>query len=380
MADRFGGKLLNGGGILLSSVVSLLTPTAARIHIGVLMALNFLAGLGEGAMRPSNHALIAKWCAPQHRSLVATAIIIGSSAGVTGGTFLAGVLCEYGFAGGWPCVFYVFGTVGCFWSGLWFLLCYDSPNSHPRISADERKYWETTIGTTDLQFQPPTPWREILTSVPVWVLAVAFFADTWGFYTLMTCLPLYMHDVLGVNTAKNGAFSALPFAAALIIGLVTGWFADWLRSRLSTTVVRKLICLVSFTLISCFLIIAGYIGCDRALAVAVMCTIASGSAAGFSVVGVNQLDLAPLHAGKIMGLTYTVANFGSIAAPSAVGALTYRHSTRSEWRNVFFLVAAIYFVGMIVFLVFGSGERQSWANDDSRDELGAVRDRKNNNQ
>jgi len=378
LADRFGGKLLYGGGILLSSVVSLLTPAAARIHIRVLMALNFLAGLGEGTMRPSNHAMIARWSAPQQRSLVATAIIIGSSAGVTSGTFLAGVLCDFF---GWPFVFFVFGMVGSVWSISWFLLCYDSPNNHPRITAAERQYWETNIGTADSQVKPPTPWREILTSVPVWALAVAFFADTWGFFTLMTCLPMYMHDVLGVDTAKNGLFSALPFATALIVGLLSGWFCDWLRARLSTTVVRKLICIVSFTVIACFLIIAGYIGCNRALAVAVMCTIASSSAAGFSVVGVNQLDLAPLHAGKIMGLTYTVANFGSIAAPTAVGALTYKHSSRTEWRHVFFLVAAIYVVGMIVFVIFGSGERQSWANNDaSHDEPDDALDRKNNEQ
>jgi len=48
-----------------------------------------------------------------------------------------------------------------------------------------------------------------------------------------------MHDVLGFNIARNGAFSALPFVASLSFGPVSGLFADWLRFKLSTTVVRS---------------------------------------------------------------------------------------------------------------------------------------------
>jgi len=370
LADRFGGKWLYGGGILLSSVVSLLTPAAARTHIGVLIALRVLSGLGESSMFPATHALIARWSAPQYRSAVSTVIFIGQDTGLVAGTLLAGVLCEYGFAGGWPFVFYVFGVVGCVWSAAWFLLCYDSPATHPRITAAERKYWETTIGTTQLVAHPPTPWLQILTSVPVWALTVAFFACNWGYLTLVICLPLYMHDILGVDIAKNGAFSALPFVLPIVIGPVSGLLADWLRSKLSTTVVRKLFCAVSFTLVACILILTGYVGCDSVLAVAVMCAITACASLAFATVLVNQLDLAPLHAGKIMGLTATFANLGAIAAPHVVSAMTHQRSTRSEWQNVFFLLAAMYAISAVVYVVFGSGERQSWADDNnaSRDQ------------
>ena len=57
-----------------------------------------------------------------------------------------------------------------------------------------------------------------------------------------------------------------------------------------------------------------------------------------------------------------MANVGQIAALHAVGAMTYRSSTRSEWQNVFFLAAAIYATAAVA---FGSGHRQSWANDRS---------------
>ena len=109
------------------------------------------------------------------------------------------------------------------------------------------------------------------------------------------------------------------------------------------------------------LIVVGYSGCNRALVVAVMFIAIGCMHISFSVVVTNQLDLAPLHAGKIMGLTTFVSTLAQIAAPHVVGALTYHRSTRSEWQIVFFLAAGIYAVSAIFFTIFGSGDLQSWA-------------------
>jgi len=227
------------------------------------------------------------------------------------------------------------------------------------------------LGTTNLVARPPTPWRKILTSIPVWALAVAFFANNWGFDTLALCIPMFMYDVLGFDMTKNGLLSAVPFLAAFLL-IPTGWLSDWLRSpgRLSTNVVRKAFCAIGFISIGCMLILTGYTGCNRALAVTLMFLAIACTCVSLPVVTVNQLDLAPLHAGKIMGLTYFVASLASIAAPHAVGALTFQQSSRSAWQKVFFLAAGIYAVGAIIFVIFGSGERQSWAesSDDKRQE------------
>jgi len=372
LADRFGGKWLYGGSVILSSVISLLAPTVARIHLAFFLVLRVLAGLGEGVMLPAVHALIARWSAPKYRSLIVSSIFTGPDGGMVVGMILSGVLCDFGFAGGWPSVFYVFGVVGCVWSVAWFLLCYDSPSTHPRISSEEREYWDLVLGTRNLVARPPTPWRKLLTSVPVWALAVAFFAEDWGFFTLATCIPLFMHDVLGFDMSKNGTLSAVPFLTSGLL-IPFGLFMDRLRSsgKLSTNVVRKTFCASGFILTSCMLVWMGYTGCNRALTVIVMLAAMTSTCISYPVIVVNQLDLAPLHAGKIMGLTSCLGLLGAIAAPHAMGILTYHRSSRSEWRKVFFLAAVVYTVGAIVFVIFGSGERQSWAGtaaDDNRKE------------
>ena len=48
----------------------------------------------------------------------------------------------------------------------------------------------------------PTPWVEFFTSIHVWAIIVAHFCNNWGFYTLLTCLPLYMKEVLKYDISQ----------------------------------------------------------------------------------------------------------------------------------------------------------------------------------
>jgi len=39
--------------------------------------------------------------------------------------------------GGWPSIFYVFGSMGILWFPLWAVFAYDTPLLHPTITKDE---------------------------------------------------------------------------------------------------------------------------------------------------------------------------------------------------------------------------------------------------
>jgi len=144
---------------------------------------------------------------------------------------------------------------------------------------------------------------------------------------------------------------------------IVGFAADWLRApgRLSTNVVRKTFCVVGFVSSGVCLIVLGYTDCNLVLVVAVIFIFVCFADMGTSTVIANQLDLAPVHAGTIMGLTCTACNVASIGAPLAVGAMTSQ-ATLTEWQSVFYLAAAVYAFGAVVYLLFGSGNRQSWAD------------------
>lgn len=47
---------------------------------------------------------------------------------------------------GWELVFYVSGIVGTMWYTAWWILVYDSPAEHPRISLHEKEYITSSLG------------------------------------------------------------------------------------------------------------------------------------------------------------------------------------------------------------------------------------------
>jgi len=363
LAERIGGKILFGGGILGSAGLTLLIPVAARQSVYMLIGLKVLSGIGEGVTLPSMHALLSCWIPPMERSRAVTFVYSGIYLGTVTGMSVSGVLCDLGFAGGWPSVFYVFGTAGCVWSFTWFLLCYNYPSVHPRISVAELQYIKKSLERCATSAKLSTPWRKIVTSGPFWACAAAHFACIWGLYTLSTCLPMYMHDVLQFNMTQNGVLSALPFIATWLVMTGGGPLADWLRApyRLQTTTVRKIFCVAGLLIPGLFLSAVGFLGCNRVLIVCAIIIAVGSTGLAYSGYGVNHLDLAPKYAGTLMGLTNTLATVTGILGPQVVGALTYHASNRAQWQRVYYIATAIYCFGTAIFVGFGSGELQDWA-------------------
>jgi MFS family permease len=58
---------------------------------------------------------------------------------------LSGLLAEYGFSGGWPSIFYVFGIIGAVWSVAFLFMVAEDPDSSRRIAEDEKKYITTSL-------------------------------------------------------------------------------------------------------------------------------------------------------------------------------------------------------------------------------------------
>jgi len=374
MSDRIGGRWLFGGGILGCAALTLLTPAAAHLHVAAVIGLRILEGAFEGFMFPATHALLSKWTPESQITRSVSIVFAGQEFGLVIGMLLSGVLAEYGFAGGWPSIFYVFGTIGCVWSAFWFLLCYSSPSTHPRISTTEREYLKELIGTPTVVKKPRTPWRKILTSGPVLAISVAKFAHNWGYHTVLEGLPLFYYDVLGFNMSKNGLLASLPFAASFVMMLVTGQVSDWLRApgRLSTTTVRKIFISGGLVLPSIFFIVAGFLGCQQVLVVLTMITAMGCAAFVWATVTANPLDLSITHAATLLGIENTVGTVATISTPQIFGVLTNQQSTRDQWRKVFYITACVEWFGTIIYLVFGSGELQDW-NDDTKEVSDSLR-------
>uniref|UniRef100_W5KAI8 Sialin n=1 Tax=Astyanax mexicanus TaxID=7994 RepID=W5KAI8_ASTMX len=296
LARKYGAKWLLGFGILGTVSFTLLTPVAADMGAGYLIAVRVLEGIGEGVTFPAMHAMWASWAPPLERSRLLTISYAGAQLGTVVALPLSGQICFYL---DWTYVFYIFGAVGLLWFVLWAFLVSSNPSSHRRISDTEKTYITSSLKNELSPTSDHIPWMSILTSVPLWAIVVAHFSYNWTFYTLLTLLPTYMNDILGFSIKQNGMLSALPYLGCWLLAMGGGQLADYLRETCfyRTVIVRKSFTIIGMVGPAVFLVAAGYTNCNYVLAVAFL-TISSSlgglSASGFNI---NHLDIAPSYAG-----------------------------------------------------------------------------------
>ncbi|GIX96269.1 hypothetical protein CDAR_277921 [Caerostris darwini] len=269
LAEKYGAKWLFGGGILVTAIFSLLTPLAADLGTPVFIAVRVLEGFGEGVTFPAICATISRWSPIVERSRISTFIFIGAQIGNVISMPVSGLLCSTDLLGGWPSVFYVFGTVSCVWFLFWSIIVYETPSDHPGISKEELHYILKNEEEKPKE-KPSIPWKAIFTSLPMWALIVTHAGHNFGFLILLTELPTYLSGILHFDITSNGLLSGLPYVAQAIFSLIASYIMDKIREngKLHITTIRKIsnsiglfgpaICLLFITISGCqpYLIVA----------------------------------------------------------------------------------------------------------------------------
>ncbi|XP_029848750.2 sialin [Ixodes scapularis] len=352
-----------GGGIGITAVLTLFTAVVARASLPAFLVLRALEGLSEGVTYPSMYALIARWSPVRERSFLATVCTLGSLLGTIVTLPVAAVLCEHGFDGGWPSVFYLSGLLGFVWVVAWFLLSSATPEQNRLISAEERKY---IVESRDCKFgvYRSVPWIEILLSQPVWMCALIKFCSAWSFYTLLTELPSYLENVLHFEIQKNGLLNAGLYLSQGVVGLVSSYIADRVIERrlLGVTSTRKVLESIGLLGGAVIFVCLASAGCNTVLACVLLLVASSLAGAQYGCDGVLPIDLAPEFAGSVMGLVNTVSNTAGIFAPMLVGYLTENNESLEQWNTIFYVSAGINLFGGVVFLIFGTAKVQPWAH------------------
>lgn len=67
-----------------------------------------------------------------------------------------------------------------------------------------------------------TPWREILTTVPVYAMVIASIVEMWGYWTLLAEMPNYLSSVLNLDM-KEVRTKTSPFTLTLHSGHFKKW-------------------------------------------------------------------------------------------------------------------------------------------------------------
>lgn len=368
LATRFGGKWIYGFGVLVTAVLTLLTPLAARTNFYLLITLRILEGIGEGVTFPAMHNIISQWAPPLERTIMTTISFSGQHAGTILALPLSGVLADSSFLGGWPSVFYVFGAAGVLWFIFWGIIGANSPNQDKWISKEERNYIITSLQGC-AQKQSKVPWLDIFKSIHVWAIIVGHFSNNWVWYMVLTGLPLYFQEVLDFKLKENAFLSALPFLVGFLCTLAAGVIADKLRRRMLTTKnTRRLMAATGYFPTGIFLMLASYAGCDQ-ITWSVTCMVLATGFLCFNQgsYSSNHLDIGPRYAGILMGITNSFATIPGFVTPSLTGYFTNNDPSRAQYRKVFGIAAAVCAFGGIFYILFASGDVQPWNDVNKRD-------------
>jgi len=314
--DRIGTKR----GFTVSIVVWSLASMAHALARGLtgLNCCRFVLGLGEAGNWPGAAKVIAEWFPVRQRAL---GMGIFNSGASIGSVVAPPLIVALNALFGWQATFLAVGVIGFGWLALW-LWFYDTPERHPRITAEElaliQKDRENAKGARTI------PWRELLRHREVWAIVISrFFADpVWWLY--ITWLPLYLYKVHGFSLKQIGLFAWLPYVAADAGSLCGGWASGFLIGRgWTVNRARKTVIVAGMLMTSAGILAA--VAENAMAALALIAVVLFGFQSWIDNVQTLPSDWFPERAvGSVTGMGGTGAGIGAILFTQTTGFVVDR--------------------------------------------------------
>lgn len=351
LVDRYGGKKVIAWGAALWSLATLLTPWAANHSTTSLLAVRAFFGLAEGVALPSMNHLLSRWF-PNHERATAVGLSMGGFqlGNVVGLVLTPLVMTSIGISG----PFILFTSLGLLWLLTWVSRVTNDPQECSSISKSELLLIQAGKANSSAIKSKPPPIRLLLSKLPTWAVILANITNNWGYFVLLSWMPVYFKTVFDVNLKQAAWFSAVPWATMAISGYIAGAASDYLiKSGYSTTSARKIMQSIGFIGPGVALLCLNYVRTPTTAAVFLTAalSLSSFSQAGFLL---NMQDIAPHCAGFLHGISNSAGTLAAIISTIGTGFFV-------EWLGSFqaflTLTACLYFATAIFWNLYATGER-----------------------
>ncbi|XVF08241.1 hypothetical protein REPUB_Repub06bG0209600 [Reevesia pubescens] len=349
--DKYGGKRVLAWGVALWSLATLLTPWAANHSTVALLAIRAFFGLAEGVALPSITTLSSRWFPGHERASAVGISMAGFHLGNVVGLLLTPImLSSIGLSG----PFILFSSLGLLWLSSWVYKVTSDPRESPYISKPELRLIQAEkvdppVGTGEL---PPI--RILLSKLPTWAIIFANVTNNWGYFVLLSWMPVYFKTVFNVNLKQAAWFSAVPWGTMAVSGYIAGVISDSLiKAGYSITLVRKIMQSIGFIGPGVSLLCLNF---AKSPAVAALFFTAALSLSSFSQAGflLNMQDIAPQYAGFLHG---TANSAGTLAAIISTIGTGYFVLWLGSFQAFLTVTAGLYFITTIFWNLFATGER-----------------------
>ncbi|MFJ3483736.1 MFS transporter [Pseudomonas sp. NPDC090202] len=322
LVDRVPPRVLYTVALALWSVATIMLGFVGSF-IG-LFVLRMAVGALEAPAYPINSRVVTAWFPEKER---ATAVGFYTSGQFVGLAFLTPVLAWLQTRFGWHMVFVVTGGVGVLWAVIWYLV-YREPRDFKGVNQGEIDLIKAGGGLVDIQTDAAKAkngfqWADlgiVLSKRKLWGIYLGQFCLNSTLWFFLTWFPTYLVKYRGMDFIKSGLLASLPFLAAFVGVLCSGFFSDWLIRRGHSVGFARKLPIISGLLISTSIIGANYVD-STPLVIAFLALAFFGNGLA-SITWSLVSTLAPARLLGLTGGTFNlIGNLAAIATPIVIGFL-----------------------------------------------------------
>ncbi|KAL4188441.1 hypothetical protein AMTRI_Chr08g160150 [Amborella trichopoda] len=352
MADKYGGKRVMAWGVAVWSLTTFLTPWAADHSTIMLLIVRTIFGLAEGVALPCMNTLLSRWFPSNERASAVGLSMAGFHTGNVISLLLTPVIMsKVGISG----PFALFGILGFAWLSVWIFRVTNDPSDNQLITQRELMLIQAgkpKISKTD--GRDCLSIRRLFSKLPTWAIIFANVTNNWGYFILLSWMPIYFKTVFGVNLKQAAWFSAIPWSMMAISGYIAGSISDFLiEFGYSVTLVRKIMQSTGFIGPGISLLCLNFAQTPHVAAIwlTMALSLSSFSQAGFLL---NMQDIAPLHSGFLHGIANSVGTFAAIISTIGTG---YFVQWLGSFQAFLTITAVLYFITTIFWNLYATGEQ-----------------------
>ncbi|EMS57304.1 putative anion transporter 2, chloroplastic [Triticum urartu] len=203
-----------------------------------------IRGEEEGVAFPTMSTFLPKWF-PTHERATAVGLSMGGFHLGNVVSFLATpiIMSHIGLAG----TFAFFASLGYLWLSVWLLNVESDPIDSRAISKSELQLILAGRSKSKVKGSKSPSLREVFSKMEMWAIIVANVINNWGYFVLLSWMPVYFKTVYNVNLKQAAWFSAIPWGVMALSGYVAGASADFMiKSGLSIVRIRKIMQSIGF--------------------------------------------------------------------------------------------------------------------------------------
>ncbi|WP_334056072.1 MFS transporter [Polaribacter sp. P097] len=347
------GKIFDWIGTRIGFALSIgIWSLATMVHAFAKGMISFsifrsILGIAEAGNWPGAAKANAEWFPTKERAFAQGIFNSGAAIGGIVAYPIIGLLSVYL---SWQAIFVCVGLVGLLWLVPWLFIVKSSPDKHPWLSEDEKKYILSGQRNEDADkdgnfeegYNPST--GKLLKHKESWGVIIASAAIDPIWWLFIVWIPIYLNEVFGLNV-KEIAFSAwVPYVGAML----GAWFGGLLaQNRLSkgwsVDKTRKMVitlgCLV---MIPCFFLLKAPGSAINAVIIMAVLLF------GFQIaIGNVQTLPSDMFSGKVVG---TLSGFAGTAAKLGAFGLTIlvpMLTTGGNYTSAFLIGGALAIVALL---------------------------------